>query len=478
MDRDDFLTVSELEKQRQQEQKRLEKQEKEKQFKEASKSSSFTVFNSVIAALSTLCTLVFCVIVLWTNSKIMLLVVIIMVGLSFLCRHLAKYYFFKGEQKKFEMFHKLSGVAGVASAVFELADMRSNKSRGAVDKIEDVEDAIKSTHKTISEYKFNDGAYSDPKYDVIRNRARGTGEYIYTRMDVSKIYDLCENIKVKRQSTGLSKDASVKLGILSMYIRDYLSQRMEEPSEDLFYCSIGALHYFTHPLTEIPDYVPFAGYSDNMFVTYCVFAGYKDLFSEYKDWRIKSTKTELETTVLKDSDAVWSNLQSKGLSILRSHKHVKVLTQCQTKLESNVSISQEYKEQLTLFASMFDDYIYGKYPHLSQQAVTGILGTLSYFAEEHDVLPDHMSMEGYIDDEIIVKCATSHCTEAITAYKQWKGLSVLYSENDPLVEYLNTVIGSTPQARDDEVKRLAKLCSDMTIKDERARARQALAEII
>lgn len=401
-----------------------------------------------------------------------------MVSLSYLCRYLSKHYFFKGDQKKFELFHKLSGIAGVASAIFELADMRSNKSHGAVDKIDAVESALKSTHTTISESKFKGGAYNDSKYDSIRERAKGTGRYIYLQMDTAKIYKLLEDVKVQRKSSNLSQDSKTKLSIMSMYIRDYLQLKLPEPNEDLFYCSIGSLHYYLHPLNDIPDYVPLAGYSDNMFVLYCVYAGYREPIEAYKTWRIQNTRTELEETAMQDENAVWNKITQHGLSILKEHRQITVLTSCQSKLNEKQNLGDEYKEQLKLLSDMFDDYIYGKYTQLSKECVTGILGTMGYFIQVQDILPDNISVEGYLDDEIVIKCCCSRCSETIQQYSSWKGLTALYEENDPLTEYLNNVVGKNSSERDEEVKRLAKMCTDSSIKDLRTRATMALAEII
>ena len=132
---DDIRTLSEMERDRDRELRKARRKEMDAEFDEASHSETFSVFNSIIGTITVICSLVFCVYFLWKNSKPLLGIVIVMVIVSFVCKRLARHYYFKGDTKKFERYNRLSGIAGVATSMFELADLRDSKSRGALIKL-------------------------------------------------------------------------------------------------------------------------------------------------------------------------------------------------------------------------------------------------------------------------------------------------------------------------------------------------------
>ena len=142
------------------------------------------------------------------------------------------------------------------------------------------------------------------------------------------------------------------------------------------------------------------------------------------------------------------------------------------------SVSEENRQYLRLLIALTVDYTTGKYIDVPMDSVNGIFGTLSYWAKQADAIPDNVTVLGYVDDEVILEVCVMECASVLNSYQMWRAANKLNEEIDPLVEYLNTVIGDDESLRKEEIIRLSKLYNGTESCDEMERARYALAEIL
>lgn len=478
MTAEDNKVLYEAEKECISDRERKRRLDKEKEFEDATSSPTFDAFNRVMNVVSALCALGFCVVALWSSSKLLLLLMFLLLVASFIFARLAKHYFFSGDRKKFETFNKLSNATGVVTSVFEVADMKHYRSKGAIDKANSLESTIRKAVSSISEDQYNGGVYTDQKYDDIRQRANGTGKYIYLSGSEATIKKLIRRVNDKRASVQLTDTASVRVGIISMYIQDYLQGIYPEVDVELFYSCLGALYYFLTPLSDIPDYVPLVGYQDDVFVVFCVYAGNKTLLDTYKAWKIKVAKNDMKSKALKDAETLWKKLVQQGMGVRNSKNVYELCDKCRNKLSSEVVLDESVKDKLSCVADVVSDYLKGNYCTIPSDSINGMIGTLGYWVLKEDMIPDDEPVLGYADDEVMLEVCYSVCEECITEYKKWKALATLYKTNDPLEDYLSTVIGDDKRAREEEVRRLAKLCTDRSLVDVRERARMTVQYLV
>ena len=304
------------------------------------------------------------------------------------------------------------------------------------------------------------------------------GEYLYNKLSLAQIYQILSDVKLKSNAKGIGKESKVKLNVFSMLIRDYIEGKYTECSVDLFYASLGALNYFLHPLNDIPDYLPLIGYQDDLFVTLCVFAGNRESIDAFKSWRVSKTKEELLQESLKNSDVIWENLCDKGYSIKLGDKLEILIQQSFDKINNSSSTDTTMLNGIRDITELVYNYNEGRYCTNNNRAVNGLIGTVGYWVMQRDMIPDNLSLMGYIDDAVAIECCKSKCSELLEDFNKWKSLYELYTENDPLEEYLNTVIGKDMNLRKAECARLAKLCKDSSLLTTEERARDALKNIL
>lgn len=474
MNKDDVSVVKAFEEQLREEEEYKRRKKLNEEYNEAKQSATFNVFNSFIQVVATISSASFCGYFLWKNSKTLLLIVVILVATSIVFGILAKHYFQKGNRKKFETYNRLSGATGVASSLFELADMRSGKSKGALSKVDSVTSAISNARMTVAEVQFRGGTYVDTKYDSIRQRAVGTGTYLYRKQSIQNIHSLVQSVEEVRREGKMSKGDSVKLSVIVMFVKDVMAKRYFS-SDELFYACLGSLYYFRRPLTDLPNDLPLMGYRDNMFVPYCVYAGYDRNLDEYKRWKIATTKSDMINTALDNIDLIWDTLCESNMSAERTVDLL--IVKSIEYVDGNRDIGKEVIDAVIILSKILRDWFNGKYDNVDRRTVSGIISTLSYVIREDDCIPDNLSALGYVDDYVVTKCCMLKCSEIISDYKTWEQLTVLQDENDPLVEYLNTVIGSDERLREMEIKRLAKICRDESLTNPKDKARQTIIDL-
>lgn len=476
---DDDLVLREIEKERIKALRHEERKKKEEEYEKAVETANAKTFDKLMSFLSALFSFMLCVSIVWNSSPWLLLFLGIMVVLSFVFRYLAKKHFFSGDMKKFNVYNKAAGATGVVSSVFELADTKNYLSKGALDKSEALESKAASFVNHISEVHFSDGTYKEEKYDTIRARAAGMGSYIQARMNVDMIDEIVDDVKTKRMSMNLSESAVVKLGVMSMYVKDYMDSKLTNEDSYLFQSCLGSLYYFLHPLSEIPDYVPLVGYRDDMFVTYCVYAGSKDKLDEFKVHKVEEAKNSVKEEFLKDSDTVWEKLKVQGYKYLLDNKATLLIEESLEKVHDiDVGMEEKYKKSLILLTDIVRDFSSKEFTSMSPGTYHGIVGTLVYWVLKEDLLPDTVSVIGYSDDEAVLDCCLSKGEHGIQSYTDWTVSRYLLSENDPLTEYLNTVIGNDERMRSEEIKRMARLCKDASIHNDVDKARYVLKDIL
>lgn len=442
------------------------KKKLDKDFQEATRSETFTVLNTVVSVVTAILSLAFVSYFLWNNSKVLLVILIVLIISSFVFRYLAKRNFAKDNKKKFETYNKLSSITGIATSAFELTDSKKNRSKGAIDKVDNVESSINNMINTVAETQFKCGTYSVKKYDDIRSRAIGTGKYIYLNKSSNKLVDLLMSFKQLCSKSKLSKDSNFKVKLLSAYVNDYTSKTYPNASEELFYACLGSIYYFVNPLTDLPDNVPFVGYKDNTFVAYCVYAKYYEDLDKYKKWKLDTYKANNVDKAMKNIDNIWKSLYKRGKETTLSVTDIYNLTSKKIKEKDTDS---NILDNMKALNDIVFNYNKGHY-HLQEYQFLGILGTLLLFIQHNadDVIC--INDKAY-DCSTILYSVFRHLNSIIKDFNTWKGLSDLTDENDPLVEYLNTVIGEDVTARNDEIERLSKLCPDKKVKDVKDRAR-------
>lgn len=474
MTRNDIDTVKAFEEQIREEEEYERKKKLDEEYNEAKQSATFNVFNSVIGVITALASASFVFFFLWKNNKILLLIVAVLVVTSIVFGMLAKHHFQKGDRKKFEVYNRLSGATGVASSIFELADMRNSKSKGALNKVDGVTHALTEAKQTVAEVQFRGGTYTDKKYDSIRSRAIGTGKFIYRNQTLDGINHLIKTIESSNNDGKMSRGDSVKLGVVLMYVKDVMDKNYG-CYDDVFYACLGALYYFTRPLKELPDNVPLVGYKDNMFVPYCVYAGFDKKLDVYKKWKIEFTKKNMVDEALNNVDEIWRVLCTVDMT--ESTSISDLVAAAVSYVDDNRDVGKEIIDAVIVLSKILRDWDSGEYVNVSKEVVDGIANTLSYIIIEDDAIPDKLSALGYVDDFVIAKCCLTMCADVIKDYKVWEQLEKLKEESDPLIEYLNTVIGSDDRLRENEIKRLSKLCHEDKITDVNERARIVVKDL-
>jgi hypothetical protein len=442
------------------------KQQINKDFEKASQSQSFSVFNTIIQIVTTVVALGVCEYFLWTTNKILFGVVTALLILAFIFRHISKHYFAKGDQKKFETFNKLSKAAGTVSSVCDVTVLKKGKGAYTSDKVDSIESKVVSAVETIAEMQYKGGVYADAKYDSIRKRCIGMGKYIYQTQTLERINQLCNEVTKLRKSLRMSKDSNLKTSIFVMYIRDYINKVYTIKDEELFFAILGAVFHFQHPIQCISDSVPLVGYKDNSFCIYCVYADYREKIDNYKYWKVNTTKEALVEDTLTRDPEIWSILISNN----QYESLARLIGSCAKEVRNSNNISVDIQEQIINYCELLHFYDRREFLDINEEQLDGITGLLNYIVcDNKDSL--ELTHMGLVDLPVFVNCCNTHCTDVLEKFKSWYALYKVYSENDVLTEYLDTVIGPDLEARENEIDRISKQYegTDITNKEDQAR---------
>lgn len=467
-------TVKEIEKQRRKDKEREEREAREQAYRDATHSASFKLFDSMIGTITVTITLLVCVYFLWTNSKPLFFLVIAALLLSYVFRQLSKHYFTTGDRKKFETYNKLAGVMGVSASVLELADYQKGKLRGAFDKVESFEGSLSGTLSAVAQVCRTGGVYVDAKYNAYRQRCISTGRFVYYSGEkgrVQKILTLARDFEDKHQ---LPKECLTCVNTLYMYADDFMCDRYEVEDNTLAMACIGALHYFVKPLNDIPDSIPIAGLKDNMFMPLCVTGGFIEQLNEYKDWKVRTVRAREVKIMANETGDLMQKLRNRG-DMTRFDFDMSSLKDKQSELHK---LRPEVREHLLLICQLINDYVHDHYFSILQPAVEAMIGAVRYWLDPNDTIPDTDSLVGYVDDEIVIEAVYTTYQKELAEYRKWRTETLIERRMDPLIDYLDNVIGEDERLREDEVDRLSSVCPFEDITEREARARATVLQLL
>lgn len=469
MNDSDVNLLKEVEKSRKREKSFEERKRKNEEFEEASQSAYFTVFNSIIGAITAVISVVIVELFLWKTSKILFSVVTGLLFVSMFFRMLSKHYYMKGQQKKFETFNKLSKVTGVASSVVDATVLKGTKAIASSSKAGLAQEKMNGAIETVAEMQFNGGVYVDSKYNYVRVRCKRMGDYIRTTQDSSYIENLYTEIYKELTEAKMTKTSNTVAKIFVLYTKDKLNGTYSDEYDDLYSSIIGALYFYREPFNELPNSVPLVGYKDNVFASFCVYAGNRELIDEYTDWKLKRMRTKVVTNSLKGSEAIWNMLVSKGATVTNIDT---ILQKYSEKLnETNLDISNRNTAK-TLLDMM---YHYNQLEFdIDKMYVAGVLGCMLYIISGKISAEGLADIEGYLDMDVLVKCCEIKCSEVLQTFRNWKLAYDMFRDNDALHQYLDTYIGDDNDLRLREVRRLSKLCNNTELKGDYRRARYTI----
>lgn len=471
-------TVLEMENQRRKDREREEKEERERAYKEAAHSASFKIFDTVLGTVTVIIAVLSSMYFVYKNSKILFAVIVIMLIMSYAFRRISKYYFIQGDMKKFERYNKLAGVMGVSASLMEFADYRRGATKDLFSKSESLEGSLMSTLRAVSEVSTTGSIYADPKYDSYRERCINLGKYTYYSGEPERVQKILSLVRAfEQEHANFPKECATCVNVLYMYAEDYMNGKYEPENADIAMACIGALHYFTNPIDNIPDTIPIAGYKDNMFMPLCVTGGCVEAINAYKDWKIKTTR---ESEVKKMSNVNGSfvkNLRTVGQSWY-STADTSFFSNIQKHQNDLNKLCSESRGKLTTMWMLCYDYLTGRYPYVLTESIYICLGAIHYWINPDDKIPDDKAIVGYVDDELVIGVAYAAIIKQLEEYEKWTANVRLSQKLDPLVDYLDSVIGSDETARSNEIRRLSNKCVDDTLRDDTARARAVVVQLL
>lgn len=467
-------TVRDIERQRRKDAERAEREAREEAYQKAAHSASFKLFDTVMGTITVLIAAGACLIFLWQSSKVLFCIVVVALILSYVFRELSKYYFIQGEQKKFETFNKLAGIMGVSASVLELADYQKGKLKGAFSKMESLESSLTGTLTQVTSVCRTGGIYVDPKYDPYRQRCVSTGRFVYYSGEKERVQKVLVLVKDFENTHDLPRECLTCVNTLYMYADDFMCERYEVADETLALACIGALHFFVKPLKDIPDSIPIAGFKDNMFMPLCVTGGYIDQLNEYKDWKVRTVREKEVQRAANTSGELIQKLRKRGevklptfnMSILRDKQH------------EVQKLNEETRAHLLIICQLVNDYTSGQYPYLLTTTVHSMVGAIEYWLDPDDTIPDTESLIGYVDDEIVIDAVYNAESKHMEEYIKWRQSKQIEMSMDPLIDYLNNVIGDNVAAREDEIDRLSSVCPNDDIVGREARARAVVMQLL
>ena len=472
-------TLREVEKQRRRDNERVRQEERERAYKEATHSATFKVFDSLMGTITVVISVIVCLAFLWKTSKLLFLLVVMMLVLSFVFRKMSKHYFIIGDRKRFERYNKLAGIMGVSASLVELADYNKGKTRGAFDKIESLESSAISTYRAIAEVSVTGGVYVDAKYDAYREKCAKLGEYLYLSGNDEKCVRVLNNVKTFEDSSKrIPKECLVCVNVLYMLAQDYITNSYKDMDDKVAYAAIGALHYFVHPLSDIPDTIPIAGYRDNMFMPLCVTGGYLEEINKYKDWKVRQAKAGELKELAHESNEMIKLMYETGKARYENGEAKHIVDEIFKRKDSFNSMDESAVTLTILMAGLVEDFFYGRYAAVDKSVVYSITGALHYVLNKDDVIPDDTTITGYVDDELVVLAIHGVYIKQIDAYAEWKKTQTVVSRINPLIDYLDAVIGDNSEDRKKEISRLASMCTDSSITGEVERAYYTVSEIL
>lgn len=472
-------TLREMEKQRRRDIEREKQEEREKAYKEATHSATFKVFDSLVGTITVIFSVAICLYFLWSNSKVLFVIIVLMLVLSFVFRKMSKHYFIVGDRKRFELYNKLAGVMGVSASLVELADYNKGKTRGAFDKMENLESSAISTYRAITEVSVTGGVYVDAKYNSYREQCIKFGKYVYLSGNYEKCTRVLNSVKeFEDKSKHMPKECLVCVNVLYMLVQDFITSAYRDADDEVVYAAIGALHYFVHPITDIPDTIPIAGYRDNMFMPLCVTGGYLEAINQYKDWKVKQAKSGELKELSHESNEIIKLMNATGKAHYENGEAKHIVDEVFKRKDNLGSMDETAITLAILMAGLVGDFFYGRYVAVDKETVYSITGALVYLLNKDDVIPDDTSITGYVDDELVILAVHGIYIKKIDDYVEWKKTQTVTSRINPLVDYLDTVIGSDATERESEIARLSAMCDNPNVVGDIQRAQYTVTELL
>lgn len=74
---------------------------------------------------------------------------------------------------------------------------------------------------------------------------------------------------------------------------------------------------------------------------------------------------------------------------------------------------------ISVFSRMIKDYSAGKYPHLPWKTLVSIVGSLLYFVNPLDLIPDFIPFIGYLDDVTLLAWVYTSLESDADKYIDW-----------------------------------------------------------
>lgn len=362
-------------------------------FERDSSSGRFKIIEQVIETLGAFILIGYILWELWTSSsennwgKILVVVVILMVILTFVFRYIAKYYYLKGDTKKFKTFNTVSKISEVSLSVADAVTPGGNKMVSKVEKTKNALASAVSSTTTLTKLDDDGGVYKSADYDVYRNKCYNIGlSVLYNSNEIN----VTQGVR-KKVSESVNIPVEVKRDvIMSLFIiQDYRAERCADILTEKFYIQLlGALYCFKGDASKvklIPDFIPGIGYTDDMFMLNCVLAGNLDTVKKYKGWRYMYKKTaasNLETEII-------SELKLLGKKSVENGK-VHILKEL---IRTDETKTSELTEYLNILESC----------DLHNEDVQLIIGLCSYLYAKEDLIHDEIPDIGKVDDEYIWK---------------------------------------------------------------------------
>ena len=275
------------------------------EFEKDSQSGTFKLITQIVETLGSLAFVAFVVYELFQMfkeskaGKILVVLVVLMVIGAFVFKYIAKYYYIKGDLKKFRVFNTASKISEVSLSVADAVSPSGNKMVSRVEKTTAaLSDAVGKSTK-LSKMDDDGGIYKSSEYNKYREECYLRGLPISSTR--SKIGGLIRDVETKVSSkTNIPEDVQRDIMISLYMARDYKNGMCRDIINERFFTQLlGGLLFFykgISGISMIPNFIPGLGYTDDMFMLNCVLAENLDTIKKYRGWRYVYKKNKKEFT--------------------------------------------------------------------------------------------------------------------------------------------------------------------------------------
>ena len=120
--------------------------------------------------------------------------------------------------------------------------------------------------------------------------------------------------------------------------------------------------------------------------------------------------------------AFWTSIKAKGAQTLKDPVALaKVLQQSRDKFrQGGLPRFSSFKEDLDLALAMLGDYIKGRYRRVPWQTLLLLVGSLIYFLNPLDFIPDFIPLKGLLDDATVLMTVLKSMSGDLKDYKEWR----------------------------------------------------------